>query len=256
MNQTKTRLQCLNGSTLKMIAMVTMFIDHMAAVVILYMTTVYRSSEMFAGVNTMYLVMRQIGRTAFPIFCFLLVEGFVHTKDRLRYLTRLCVFATVSEVPFDLAVTGKVISWTYQNVFFTLALGMGMMHVMELGAAYIRSYVNKKADVNTAGKSYVFEQIFRIVILFVFMILAKQIRCDYAENGVLLIAILFLLKEKRLMACIIGYLAFMWEPFCFPAFLLIPLYNGKRGWNVKYIFYVFYPLHLFLLYVLRVMLLS
>lgn len=256
MNQTKTRLQCLNGSTLKMIAMVTMLIDHMAAVVILYMTTVYRASEMFSGANTIYIVMRQIGRTAFPIFCFLLIEGFVHTRDRFRYLARLMMFALVSEVPFDLALTGKAISWQNQNVYFTLALGMGMMMVMEWGASGIRNYFTKNENVNAAGKSYVFEQIFKIVILFLFMVLAKQIHCDYAENGVLLIAILFLLKEKRLIACIVGYLAFMWEPFCFPAFLLIPLYNGRRGWNVKYIFYAFYPLHLLLLYVLRVMLLS
>lgn len=237
-----------------MIAMVTMLIDHVAAVVLLYMTSYYRGLEEFANADTVYYVMRQIGRTAFPIFCFLLVEGFVHTKNQFRYLTRLLMFAVVSEVPFDLAVSREPIAWGNQNVFFTLALGMLLMIMMEHGSLHIRNFLSEKGI--SRGKAYVCEQLYRIAILVFVMFVAELIRCDYDYRGILLIAIFYLLKESRLLACVIGYLSFMWEPFCFPAFLLIPLYNEKRGWSLKYIFYVFYPLHLLCLYVLQSVYLS
>ncbi|MCI9067722.1 MAG: conjugal transfer protein TraX, partial [Lachnospiraceae bacterium] len=82
----------LNGRTLKWIAVVTMFIDHLGIV-------------LSPGVSTeVWRTMRIVGRIAFPIFCFLLVEGFYHTRDVKKYLLRLGAFALVSELPFDLVV--------------------------------------------------------------------------------------------------------------------------------------------------------
>ena len=110
-----------SGSELKMIAIATMLIDHIAATVIIRVLK-------FGGYNDslyqLYRVMRNIGRIAFPIFCFLLVEGFMHTRDREKYALRLGCFAAISEIPFDLAFNGKILEVGYQNVFFTLLLGL------------------------------------------------------------------------------------------------------------------------------------
>ncbi|NLG02851.1 MAG: hypothetical protein GX567_03310, partial [Clostridia bacterium] len=113
------------GSTLKIIAIITMLIDHIAAVVL----ADYLSID---GIRTIYKIMRSIGRLGFPIFCFLLVEGFMHTRDIKRYARNLGLFALISEVPFDLAFKHKLIYLDYQNVFFTLFLSLLAIWIISL----------------------------------------------------------------------------------------------------------------------------
>ena len=128
----------ISGSTLKMIAIVTMLIDHIGAAVLARLLMVNGLGEL-DQTNTdaimqwlsangalywMYTVMRMIGRVAFPIFCFLLVEGFLHTHDVKKYAMRLGLFALISEIPFDLAFSSKILEFNYQNVFFTLFIGL------------------------------------------------------------------------------------------------------------------------------------
>lgn len=112
----------ITGFGLKMIALVTMTIDHFAAIVL----------ERISGTSTLmyniYFALRCIGRLAFPLFIFLLVEGFMHTHSKKRYAVRLFLFAFIAEVPFNLAFSHEILYPTYQNVFFTLLLGfLGMM---------------------------------------------------------------------------------------------------------------------------------
>ena len=99
----------LSGSTLKLIAIVTMFIDHLGVVAF---------ETQISNYMVPYYIMRLIGRLAFPIFCFLLVEGFFHTRDVKKYALRLLVFAFISEIPFDLAFNRQLFYWRHQNVFF------------------------------------------------------------------------------------------------------------------------------------------
>jgi hypothetical protein len=128
----------ISGSTLKMIAIVTMLIDHIGAAVLARLLMVNGLGEL-DQTNTdaimqwlsangalywMYTVMRMIGRVAFPIFCFLLVEGFVHTHNVKGYLGRLVLFGILSEVPFDLAFFRTPFDPSAQNVYWTLALGV------------------------------------------------------------------------------------------------------------------------------------
>ena len=98
------KLRKLNGNMLKTIACICMLIDHIGAGIIF---PVYKSGAQmgilpFEQVNFYYKILRFIGRSAFPIFAFLLVEGFFHTKNRLRYALSLFIFALISEYPYDL----------------------------------------------------------------------------------------------------------------------------------------------------------
>ena len=138
----------ISGSGLKILSVIFMLADHIAAVVFFHIlsqngifylgdTSVSYMRELvqdgFVGwIYVWYQIMRRIvGRWAFPIYCFLLVEGFEKTRDRRKYAGRLLAFALVSEVPFDLAFDGKMIILEHQNVFFTLLLGFLMIWAME-----------------------------------------------------------------------------------------------------------------------------
>lgn len=140
----------ISGSTIKIIAVVTMFIDHFAACLIeSYLMSIggeILSSDITIEANkvayeafraqnqTLLLtdeIMRYIGRIAFPLFCFLLVEGFLHTHSKLKYARNLAIFAIISELPFDLAFWNKPIELNYQNVFFTLLIAFLAMWAID-----------------------------------------------------------------------------------------------------------------------------
>lgn len=128
----------ISGSTFKIIAVITMLIDHIAAVILerqiiaegfrtLDRTSTQAVNDWLAAHGALYwgcVAMRMIGRLGFPIFCFLLVEGFQRTGNVKKYALRLGAFALISEIPFNLAVTGKCFCFDYQNVFFTLLIGL------------------------------------------------------------------------------------------------------------------------------------
>ena len=223
----------LSGSALKCIAIITMFIDHIGAAVL--------ARLLIAGVDgeflyPAYVTTRTIGRIAFPIFCFLLVEGFEHTKNRKKYALRLLAFALISEVPFDLAFSSSVVEVSYQNVFFTLFIGLMTMMAFQT--------VEGKAEWHPIVRGAALA-----VILFAGMGLAYLMQTDYDAKGVMCIMALYVFRKMRGPQILAGCLAFgWWEPEALVAFIPIAFYNGKRGWNIKYIFYVFYPLHLLVLY--------
>ena len=106
--------QGISGYWLKVIAVISMLIDHTSAVIL----------EQIPGLENPAFLMRIIGRLAFPIYCFLLVEGFYHTRRRAKYAGRLFLFALISEVPFDLAFSRRMWDFSSNNVFFTLLFGL------------------------------------------------------------------------------------------------------------------------------------
>ena len=105
----------LSGSTLKLIAIVTMLIDHVGAALVYRMMLAYidrggaENTSVYGRMLIIYWVMRMIGRIAFPIFCFLMVEGFQKTHNKWKYAMRLGGFALLSEIPFDLAFNSRVL---------------------------------------------------------------------------------------------------------------------------------------------------
>lgn len=230
----------ISGSSLKLIAVVTMLIDHIAAAILARYLIIGDSVP--TALYTIYFVMRCIGRIAFPIYCFLLVEGFTHTRDRKKYALRLFAFALISEIPFDLAFNSKVLEFGYQNVFFTLFLGL--LTIMLL------SEVEKRREWNVVLRTVLF-----VVIIVGGMLVAYGLRTDYSYYGVMCIVILYLFRNGRIYQIVAGCLSFFWwELPAIISFVPIYFYNGKRGWNIKYFFYLFYPVHLMILYLICVLL--
>ena len=208
------RISCLSGFQLKCIAILSMALDHTGAVLF--------PQEIW---------LRCAGRLAFPIFCFLIVEGFVHTHDVYRYMARLGVFALISEIPYDLAFRGVCLEFAYQNVFFTLLIGIVMMKLLSV----TRLWPEKAA------------------ILILAMWLAVVLRTDYNFRGILLIFMLYVFREQKLLAAAAGGLwNFLYTGTVqrYGVFSAVPmlLYNGKPGRRMKYFFYIFYPAHLLILY--------
>ena len=129
----KAPVRCgLSGTALKYIACITMLIDHIGASCIeagILLPTLAAGAASCGGIPVSTLlaadrVLRYIGRLAFPIFCFLAVEGFLHTHDVKKYVRRLLLFGLLSEVPFDLAFFRTPFAPQHQNVYWTLALAV------------------------------------------------------------------------------------------------------------------------------------
>ena len=170
----------ISGSTLKLIAIFTMLIDHIAATVILQMINNGIGGQTLIDI---YWVMRSIGRMAFPVFCFLLVEGFKYTHSREKYAARMFIFALISEIPFDLAINNTVLEFKSNNVFFTLLLGLLAITVLD----WLKS-VDKIEKASSAVKWF-FVTLIRCIVMvsvvLVMMIIAEFVLCcDYGAAGV------------------------------------------------------------------------
>ena len=232
------RFQKLSSGSLKMIAIVTMFIDHAAVALLLFPVLlpnapIRRGTEMY-DLLQIYRAMRFIGRVAFPIFCFFLAEGFFYTRNRLKYAARLLVFAFVAEIPFDLALEGgKLFSWDSQNTLFTLLFGFLAIWAFDY----------------FSDKWYL-----QLPLVLACFAAARFCHTDYGWRGVLVIFVFYLLHNWRIPQLIAGFVALSFISGEFPGILLalplLILYNGKRGRMPKYLFYAFYPGHLLLLYFL------
>lgn len=221
----------ITGSTLKIIAVVTMLIDHVGACVfehgLLRMENIRADENLYLLLKNVDQVLRLVGRIAFPIFCFLLVEGFLHTRDRKKYALRLFLFALISEIPFDLAIRGSFVDFQYQNVFFTLLIGLLVMMLCD----HFQKSLSAQLAILTGG-----------------LLLSLLLRTDYNYKGVMLIELLYLFRHDRQKQVLAGGLSFCWELTAPLAFLPIWHYNGKRGLSLRWFFYWFYPVHLLLLW--------
>lgn len=313
------------GSTLKLIAIFVMLIDHIAATILdnvlitrdnlnAVHSTDFISSTIIYNIDS---IMRMIGRIGFPLFCFLLVEGFVHTRNKGKYTIRLAAFALISEIPFDLAFEGKAFYFGYQNVFFTLLIGFLVMWgfllikdnlqdkswfpILSVIGAFgifwalsecVKSilYIVNSITVDFMGRDLVpysalsnkglligVTAIVGVILTMLFfnrkseedslgllfadgvvltagMLLANLLSTDYSAFGVLTIAVMYALRRRPILSGLGGYitLVIMSLTELTAAIALIPIgkYNGERGLSLKYVFYAFYPVHLFILYLI------
>lgn len=246
----------VSGSTLKLIAISAMLIDHIGAGILARYLMVYDyvGVAMSGNISALlawlqehqilfytYTIMRMIGRIGFPIFCFLLVEGFQKTHDVKKYALRLGAFALISEIPFDLCFSGKILEFSYQNVFLTLFLGLLTMMTFD--------WIEKKLSVQKAIKV-----LLSAAALVFFAFTASFLQTDYGAIGVICIMVLYVFRKNKTWQIAAGCISFVWELTAPLAFIPIGFYNGRRGLKLKYVFYLFYPVHLFLIYLICVFL--
>ena len=222
------KIKCLTGFELKMIALITMTIDHIGAVLL-----------------PQYGFLRVIGRIAFPIYCFLLVEGYFHTKDIKKYILRLLIFAMISEVFFDMAFYEKLCYSRHQNVFFTLLIGLITIFIADLIRARFLE------------KNKFFSLILTIIILISGGMLADILRTDYSLYGVFIIFGFYIFRKIILsqvicMGYINGVMLGGTQIYALLAMPFIFLYNEKSGkYRCKWLFYIYYPMHLVVLYLIK-----
>lgn len=233
----------LSGSWLKIIAMVSMVADHYA---MLFLTRDAQAHIPYFTIGNYaiddYFILRNIiGRMAFPIFAFLLVEGYRHTKSKKKYGINLLIFAVLSIIPWNL-MHGRLLYFRSVNVLFTLLFGLiGMMISDEYN----------KAQNSSAKAKYA-------ACMVTLIIIARFCRLDYGIAGIGYIILLHLFDNNRLgqfVATIAAFSSRKFHQLNFLAFIPIMLYNGERGfikgnWG-KYAMYAFYPLHMLVLWILK-----
>jgi len=241
---------------LKLIAAASMLIDHIG--VSLFPDQIW---------------MRVAGRLAFPVYAFLICEGFYHTRNIKKYAARLAVAAVVSEIPFDIFRSGAPFDIGAQNTCFTLLIGLltiWRIHVVNFSgasAAIASGEVPGDADGFTTGAGDGAAASRRsttgtggIQTLFTAlagMLAAMLLRSDYGAFGVALILLFYFCRGRRAASVtgmaaanmlygalnlLSGYLPV--QALGAAAALPIYLYNGRKGRSARYLFYAFYPAHL------------
>ena len=224
----------LSSSILKIIAIISMTIDHMG--VILIYPKINLMPDEAKKLYYLYISTRIIGRIAFPIFAFLIAEGALKTANIKKYLSRLLLFALISEIPYDIATNGRIFDMGSQNIFWTLAAGLGIIMLIK----------NKKY---TGG--------LKAIILSVSLCVVSSF-LSFSLGGIMLILSFYIFRydEKRLIPSvfistfIMTMTSSLLQLFSLLAGPFIYLYNGKRGGVNKYLFYAYYPLHLLVLFLI------
>lgn len=232
-NRSLRNHKILSGSVLKLIAVITMLIDHIGYVFYAFPAFRMPLFTVLGETVTVYFLLRKIGRLAFPIYCFLIGEGLRHTRNQVKYLLRLLVFAVISEIPYNLMIGDNFLCPEHQNVFFTLFFG----------ALSIYFYRNFK---NTLLKTVLMLAVLGISVI---------LKADYGAAGVVIILLLYVLRGHPIVQMIAGYPLFSGGIYAVAAFIPIHMYNGKRGFIkspiLKYCFYLFYPLHMLALLAIK-----
>lgn len=231
---------------LKIIAMSTMFCDHFG----------YALFHHFSFFN-------YIGRIAFSIFAFQISQGFKYTKNLKNYCIRLLSFALISQIPFSLYIHKFLPnSSSGLNIFFTLLLGLLAIIIYN----YFETQDSKEFNYKILGISYKYT----LGIMFVLFVayLGELIHVDYGFLGIIVIFSFYLFRNNKLATAIsyilicsckygfnilmygfhIEYIYLMLATMLPIIFIL--LYNGKQGHKIKYLLYLFYPLHLLALYLI------
>lgn len=212
----------MNSFILKFIAICSMFIDHLRYII---------PTQPFA--------MAYIGRLAFPIFSFLIVQGYLHTRNLKKYILRIFIIAIISQIPYYFYFHNNTL-----NVLFTLILGLICINTYE-------RFIKKS-------------KFLTITIILLIMFLSNFFNCDYSYYGISIILLFYIFRNNKIIMSIsfliisaIYYIikynfletAQFILLYCFCALSLIPclLYNGKQGPKIKYLFYLFYPIHISIL---------
>ena len=228
------KIQFLSGAWLKAIAIISMLIDHVnKALIYPYLTS---ANGFLATISNIFDI---VGRIAFPLFCFMVVEGFFKTRSRKKYLLNLLLFGVISEVPFDMFTTASFFNTNWQNVMFTLALVLVTIWIIDILKAKMQS------------KPKVLWYIVSLLIVGVMCIFAMMLSLDYEHHAILIGYFFYLFHDMPIFSIPFAYASMYDQPWALLGFGLTLTYNGERGRQYKMLNYLFYPVHLLILGILR-----
>lgn len=199
-----------------------------------------------------------IGRLTFPLYAFMIVEGYFHTKNLKKYVSRLLLFAVLSEIPFNLAMGSRIVYPIHQNVLWSFLIAIGLIHW------------NEKVKEKQIWK----RGLIGILSILTGYIVGILTFVDYYHAGILTVLVFYFFKNKKWWSYV-GQLVCLWyinvemlggfsyeidiwgqthfiarQGFALFALIPIWLYRGKQGYHSKalqYAYYAFYPLHLLVL---------
>lgn len=223
------RVKVLSGAQLKYIAFASMLIDHVNKSLIYP----YLDGGILYKVSNLFDI---LGRIAFPIFIFLLVEGFFKTKNRGKYLITLLIFGVISEVPFDMFTTSSFFEVNWNNIMFTLAMVLVTIWIIDELKAKMPKALCYGASVLIVG---------------VMCLAAMNLGVDYEHHAILIGYFFYIFHERPVFAIPFSFLSMYKEPWALLGFALVLTYNGERGKQNKLFNYLFYPVHLLILGILR-----
>lgn len=233
-NNRFSKIRVFSGAQLKYIAFLSMLIDHVNKALMYPLLT---ENGFLRYVSDVFDI---LGRVAFPLFMFFLVEGFFKTGNRFKYLLNLIAFGIISEIPFDLFQSAVLFQPNSNNVMFTLALALVMIWVI---------------DELKVPKSYIIPPVLwfpvSIIIVITVCLLSMIWGLDYEYHGILIAYFFYIFRNNPILSIIGGYLSIFKTPWALLGFGLTLTYNGKRGKQNKILNYLFYPVHLLILGLLR-----
>ena len=224
----------LSQEALKLIACITMLIDHFGAAIVIELPVAHMAD--------LYYACRIIGRIAFPIYGFLLAEGMRHTRSAGKYILRLATGILLAELPFDFLFEGGF-AWANQSVMVTLTLGAVMLLCMQ----------------KTEKKNI------KLLLILPFAVLAELARSGGGGWGIVMIAVfalfdsisvqfltlLFINAAMTSVPIIVFGIRLSIQLFAVLAMIPIASYSGKKmthSKGVQWAFYLFYPVHLLILW--------
>lgn len=254
----------MNASKLKWIAIITMFIDHISCTMLelgVMSTPWYIHHQKGAGLPILILdiILRGIGRLAFPIFCFFIAEGYHRTRSVSKYFLRLLAFAIISEIPFDIAMNLRsfkhgILEFTYQNVGFTLLFGLIAIIVWDSVIRLIKEHFHSEKHGRITA---VFSYAAAILATIILCVGISYIRTDYGFLGMLTVLMFHIFYDNtKLRNIMVSIVLLVNNPFELPGLIslwLIGKYNGEKGNMPRYLLYAFYPAHLLLLGLIKIL---
>lgn len=217
----------LSNNQLKGIALVSMTLDHIGAYLL-----------------PQVVWLRIVGRLAFPIFAYMIAEGCSHTRNMGKYFATMGLFALVCQI-VDFLATGSL----YQSILVTFSLSIGLIWLLQQVRAKGRLLWSALALIGIVG-------VYFLCQILPGLLPGTDFSVDYGFIGVLVPLVVYLGKDKnqRLLYLLLaltmlstGLVKLQW--YCLLAVPLLWLYNGQRGkWNLKWLFYIYYPAHLVAIY--------
>lgn len=310
----------ITGSTLKIVALVAMTLDHVAWGIIdpLLVRAGVSTENFFSPLYSISVspvmcvtsfVFHTVGRITFPVMLFLLVEGFFHTSSLKKYIRNMAVFALLSELPFNLAFSNKLLSsgsnvpyLEGQNVFVTLTLSLVMLAAVNYltETQKLPAFLGAAGVIGTAALSFsvsffpvaktaaafgfkaniisvsvcafaVFLILLMLIrradsdkragislsmlVILIFAAISYVLESDYCFTGVVAAALMYFLRKNKTAEYAAGCAYLLSCSFSEAGTVLgLPLvaaYNGKRGLKLKYVFYIYYPAHLLVIWAVR-----